>query len=253
MTTKSGFAYAQARVQARFARLPAEEEWQRLAAARTLASFLEEARAGPLREWVKGFSGQSDAHDVEAGMRTLFRETVEEVAGWVPRPWRDAVLWTRWLILLPLLDHVVRGGSLPGWTSRDPFLHGLRGEDGALDRERICRSGACALVEASADAATAWKEEWIRRRPPASGKHLSHLDALAKTLDVHIAAFRSASPEAAWGLRAELRARLSLLFHRRMLQPAEPFIFLILTALDLERLRAALLGRALFASGKGGV
>jgi hypothetical protein len=67
------FAYAQARIQARFASLPSEAEWQRVAASRSLASFLEEARTGCLRDWVKGFSGQSDVHYLEEGLRSLFR------------------------------------------------------------------------------------------------------------------------------------------------------------------------------------
>jgi hypothetical protein len=53
-----------------------------------------------------------------------------------------------------------------------------------------------------------------------------------------------------WELRRELRARLGLLFHRRLREPASPFIFLILTALDLERLRAELVGRALFGTAE---
>ena len=44
------FAYAQARIQARFARLPGEEDWERQTGMRGLAGFLEEARSGPKRE-----------------------------------------------------------------------------------------------------------------------------------------------------------------------------------------------------------
>ena len=43
------------------------------------------------------------------------------------------------------------------------------------------------------------------------------------------------------------RAILRLRLHRSTLQPSVPFIYLALTALDMERLRAALIGRALFA------
>ena len=88
MSPNLGFAYSQARIQARFAGLPQEDEWQRLAASRTLASFLEEARTGPLRGWVKGFSGQSGVHELEAGVRSLHREMLDEVASWVPTPWK---------------------------------------------------------------------------------------------------------------------------------------------------------------------
>ena len=49
-----------------------------------------------------------------------------------------------------------------------------------------------------------------------------------------------------WPLRRALQARLALLFRRAMLDPAAAFIFLALTALDLERLRGELLRRAAF-------
>jgi hypothetical protein len=50
----------------------------------------------------------------------------------------------------------------------------------------------------------------------------------------------------AWSLRRELRERLRLEFHRLPLEPLTAFAFLALVALDLERLRAALMERALF-------
>ena len=250
MTTNSGFAYAQARLQARFAGLPAVDEWQRLAAARTLSAFLEEARSGTLRVWVKGFSGQSDVHDLEAGVRILFREAVEDVAGWVPNPWRDSVLWIRWLILLPVIDHLARKGRLPTWVNRDPFLSGLAGDDGALDPGRLRLAGAGALAQGFQDPAAAWKREWSRLQPPCKRVFRDHMRALAVLLENHVSAFREARPETTWVLRRELRKRLALLFHCRLLEPASSIIFLILTALDLERLRAELVGRALFGAGE---
>ena len=61
----------------------------------------------------------------------------------------------------------------------------------------------------------------------------------------HASAFPR-SGEAAWPLRRDLRERLRLGFHRLPLQPAAAFYYLALLALDLERLRAALMERALF-------
>jgi len=250
MTGNCRFAYAQARVQARFSRLPAEAEWQRLAAARTLAVFLEEARAGGLRDWIKGFSNQSDSHDLEAGVRNLFRETVAEVAGWVPTPWRESLLWVGWLPLLPLLGHLARGGGLPPWVVRDPFLRPLRVEGGGLDPGRLGRAGAGPLAPLPPDPVGVWEAEWARRRPACGRTPARHLDELVRLLREHTVAFRAAPPETAWELRKGLRALAARLFHRRLLQPVGPFLFLLLTALDLERLRAELVTRAVFASGE---
>jgi hypothetical protein len=246
MKTGARFAYVQARTQARVAALPAEEEWQRLAGARSLAGFLEEARMGALRPWIRPFSGQSDVHDLEVGLRVLYRELVAELAAWMPGPWRPAMDWTRWLVLVPLLDHLARGNDPPAWSGRDHDIAPLLGEDGNVDGQRLGTAGAGGLLEPGVEPAHAWLVEWRRRWPPCKGEFVRNLEGLQGLLSAHLAAFRASRPDATWGLRRALRERLRLLFHRRLLQPAGPFVYLALAALDLERLRAELMSRALF-------
>ncbi|MCU0833297.1 MAG: hypothetical protein MUC77_02495 [Chromatiaceae bacterium] len=246
MKTSCRFAYVQARVQARFAALPSAEEWQRLAASRSLAAFLEDARSGPLRPWVKALSGQSTSQDVEVGMRVAFQEAVEEVADWVPEPWREAVRWTRWLSLIGLWHHLARGEAAPDWVRQDPLLSPLLNEDGRLDPRGVQAVGVAPLLGGD-DPAAAWAEHWRALWPHCKREFLGHLDALGALLLAHLAAFYQARPESAWGLRLALCGRLRLLFHRRLLQPAGPLIYLALVALELERLRAELVTRALFA------
>lgn len=246
MKTSCRFAYVQARVQARFAALPSAEEWQRLAASRSLAAFLEDARNGPLRPWIKAFSGQSTSQDVEVGTRGSFHEAVEEVADWVPEPWREAVRWTRWLSLLPLWDHLARGEAAPDWVEQDPVLGSLFGDGLRLDPGRVEAAGAAPLLGCEEPAA-AWAEHWRGLWPHCKREFLVNLDALSALLLAHLAVFREARPESAWGLRLALRGRLCLRFHRHLLQPAGPLIYLALVALDLERLRAELVTRSLFA------
>lgn len=246
MSLDLDFAYAQARIQGRLARLPAEDEWQRLAASRTLASFLEEARLGPLRNWVKGFSGQSDVHDLEAGLRSLNREALDDLCGWVPAPWRDALSWTRWLAYLPLFAYLGAGGLMPGWVARDPELGGLLGEEGALDPQCLVNAGLDVLMRSEQGPAAAWIAQWRRRWPRCGRETSGNLEAMTALLAGHVERLRRISPEATWSLRREVRGKLQLSLHRRTLQPEVPFIYLALTALDLERLRAALVTRALF-------
>lgn len=240
------FAYAQARIQGRFSRLPGEDEWQRLAASRTLASFLEEARSGSLRDWVKGFSGQSDVHDLEAGLRSLHRDVLEELCGWVPVPWRDALSWTRWLVHLPLLAHLGAGRPMPGWAARDLELRGLLGEDGELDPRRLSNAGLDVLMRAEEGPAAAWILQWRRRWPRCGCEASRNLDALTATLAGQVESFGRISPTAGRALHTELRGWLRLTLHRRTLQPSVPYVYLALTTLDLDRLRAALVSRALF-------
>jgi hypothetical protein len=248
MRSAAQFAYAQARVQARYARLPSDADWQHLAGVRGLAGFLEEARAATLGEWVKPLSGLSDSHDIEAGLRALYREHVEEVAGWLPEPWAPAVWWTRWLVLIPLFERLARGERLPGWVGRDHDLHGLLDEAGELDPERLRRDGAEALLVPGGEPAFTWLKEWRRRWPPGKSAYLRNLAALETLLARHLADFRRSPPESAWASRNQLRTRLSRLFHRRLSQPAGVFIYLALVLLVLERLRAELVGRALFSA-----
>ncbi len=92
----------------------------------------------------------------------------------------------------------------------------------------------------------AWRAEWRRRVPAVAGDDVTLLDELARVLHRHLAAFRDPSVRDGWPLRRALEARLVLLFRRAMLDPAAAFIYLVLTALDLERLRGELVRRAAF-------
>jgi hypothetical protein len=246
LTGACRFAYPQARIQARYADLPGEDDWQRLAGARTLGIFLEEAREGALRSWVKGFSALSDAHDLERGLRAIWTDSVEEVALWVPGPWHPACSWLRWLPLLPLFAHAARGHALPDWMSQDLALHPLRGADGALDPKALSAAGAGVLLVPPEGLADAWRAQWRRLWPACERRFLVNLERLAERVLRHAQSFAQSGRDGAWPLRRELRERLRLDFHRLELQPAAAFTFLALVALDLERLRAALMQRALF-------
>jgi hypothetical protein len=92
----------------------------------------------------------------------------------------------------------------------------------------------------------AWRAEWLRRMPAGGGDDVTLLDELVRVLRRHLAAFREPSVRDGWPLRRALEARLVMLFRRAMLDPAASFIFLALTALDLERLRGELVRRAAF-------
>lgn len=246
MTGTCRFSYAHARIQARYGDLPGEDDWQRLSGARTLGIFLEEARGGALRSWVKGFSALSDAHDLDQGLRAIWSDGVDEVALWMPQPWRAAVAWLRWLPLLPLLAHGGHGKALPPWVDRDGALRSLRGPDGAIDCGALVAVGAGALAVPPEGLAAAWRVEWRRLWPACDRRLLTNLEHLAALVLRHAQAFAQAGSHAAWALRRELRERLRVDFHRLPLQPATAFAFLALVALDLERLRAALMERALF-------
>jgi hypothetical protein len=241
-------AYAQARIQARLSRLPAAGDWQRLAGTRTLSAYLEEARGTGLGEWVKGFSGLSQARALDRGCRTLVRELALDTAAWAPPAWRAALEWVGWLPWLPLLEHLARGDALPDWASRDDLLTGLVGADGTLDRSVLHGAGLDELIAGaqSGEVAARWLVAW-RARWPRLGRRQAHgLESLVGLVEHHLHAFRHGSATSAWDLRESLRERLRLHLHLHAAQPAALFGYLAILLLDLERLRGALMTRAVF-------
>ena len=245
---RHAFAYAQARVQARYGALPAEADWRRISGIRGLGAWLEEARGGPHRDWIKGFSAASDVHDIEAGVRGLLFAEIDAVARFVPKPWRDAVRWTRWLPLLSLLEHLRAGAELPRWARRVPCIAALLGDDGALLPRRLQRTGIAPLLnhDAAEPVSACWVAGWRGRWPRSGVAVRADLERLAASIGAHLDAFRRSDPAHAWTPRQQLRERLRFEFHGLGLSPAMPFVYLALVALDLERLRRALLDRALF-------
>ncbi|UHD16916.1 hypothetical protein [Thiocapsa bogorovii] len=248
-------AYAQARLQARFSRLPTAADWQRLSSARTLAAYLEEARVTGLVDWVRSFSGLSQAHELDRGCRALALDTAVHVADWSPKRWRAAIEWVAWLPWLSQLEHLARRETLPDWSTLDVRLRGLVGEDGALDTQAWEAHGLAALLakteasSASRDLGERWQAAWRERWPTCGGRCRRDLDGFSRLVQDHLDRFRGAPAASAWELREALRDRLRAYFHQHPVQPVALFAYLAIVFLDLERLRGALISRALFDGG----
>lgn len=203
-----GFAYAQARLHARLARLPDDPAWAGLEASRSAAHCLALAREGPLAPWVETIDDAGDATRVEARLRERWQRHVDEVARWLPARWQPAVRWF---------------GRLPSLALRD---------------------------EPGDAAAAAWWRGWQQRLPDGAGDAGDAADArilaqsalwLLPRLDPRATATRAgADADAATG------QRLRRLFRRRAGTPPAVFAYLALVALAVERLRGALVARAVF-------
>ena len=250
MTTSVAFGYVHARAQARLAGLPREPDWQRLEATRGLSAFLEEARATPLKPWVAGLSGASDAHDIDRGVRAMFRAEVAASARWVPEGWRASVEWVQWLPQLLVIRQALTGGRAPDWLAHDLVLAGFVGTGGAMNLAALRAAGLGPLIAAAAadDLPTAWLAVWRGRWPSMRRRFRANLERLAATLAAHQRLFLASEPDRTWPLRRELELRLRHLFHLYLVQPAGLFAYLALVAVGLERLRGALVSRALFAA-----
>lgn len=207
----SEFAYAQARLQARHAERPDEGLWMRLRATTSYAAFLSAAASTVLRGSIAHLHTSHDARDIERSLHADFRERVDEIASWLPDRWQPA---TRFVAELPLV----------------PFVLEKLGRDG-VDRH--------ALV--------GWQVRWQTLWPSMPRAELRALGALHAALSSHFRDMASADSQSdGWLLRAELASQLERLFRAEREQPAPVFCHLALTALDLERLRGALLRRLLF-------
>ena len=228
------YGYLQARVQARYAVLPDDRLWLHLAALKELASFLEEARGTLLGQWVVGLSDSSSAQEIEMHMQRCFLDTIQETASWFDDRWRPTVLWITTLIDLPTLDYLLRSRLSPESRISDPVLLELA-EQKTQNR----------------DLQQAWIQRWRSQWPDISRQNLQGVELLVETLEQHWKQFPLLPVQAAWKVRQDLEVRLRLFFRSHVLQPAAAFAYISLVALCLERLRAELLGRALFPEKEG--
>lgn len=249
MTPHPGFAYLQARLQARHATRPDDAQWRALAATRGLPAYLAEARRTGLAPWVAPIPEGSGPHPIEHTLRHRLHETIDEINRWTPVPWRSAVAWCHWLPEFPLLGHLLADSRPPRWLGADhhllPYLH----DTVTARRAALVEAGAGALVEGWEGGAplAAWLAGWRQRWPRVGRAVRRPLDELAETAEIHLRDFPSYAISDAWVARRRFQDRLRHLFRRHPVEPAALFSYLALLALDVERLRGGLVERAVFA------
>lgn len=245
--------FAQARLQARHGQRPSEVAWQRLETAREFGLLLGVARASPLRPWVVGITANATSNEIETVLRAHWRALVAEVAAWMAPEWQPALDWCAVLPELPALQHLARGGEPVAWMRDDPDLRTLC-EVPANERHKALAASSLGTLASAwstpAALAHAWQAEWERRLPQPLSNADDSLRLVVAAITSHGAAFAAAPPGPGGQLRRSLEARLALLLRRATLQPAAAFIHIALCALDLERLRGELLGRALFPNAR---
>jgi hypothetical protein len=237
--------YACARIAARLGERPNEAAWRAIAVVRGFAAFLDVARTPPFRRWIGGIAADATPHAVEAALLGHWRALVEELRGWMPEQWHSAIAWAGALVDLPIAQYLARGGASLPWMADDPVLHALSRNAGQPPV-----GGALApLARAWANPEglfRAWVDEWSRRVPRRPEAARSPLMECARLLVAHRAALAASSVADGALMRRALVARLSALYRRATLDPAAAFVFLALSALDMERLRGELLRRAVF-------
>ncbi len=223
------FGYLQARLQARYAKLPDESRWLHLAGLKELASFLEELRNSPLSAWITGLSAASSPEDIEKYLHKCLLDTIREIAGWFSPSWSATIHSFETLLQLPAIDYLSRSEAAGTENIEDDEL---------LELLQTGKQGDELL--------NAWISGWRALWPQMSGSHHQAIDSLIEMLQQHRLQFVDIPVRKAWETRHALEYRLRFFFRRHELQPAAAFAYLALVALMLERLRAELLQRALF-------
>jgi hypothetical protein len=250
--------YAQARLQARYGARATAALWTQVRSARSLAALLESLRDSPLKRWVGAVGVEADVDAIELHLRASFRDCVEEVAGWMPDAWRQAVRWTRYLVDLPAIVRLAGGEAALGWMRRDPSLQPYADPDPEIARRALVSGPLKNIVRALERTPDAlrraeyqvareqWLVEWQLRWPDTHGEDAAALIGLTRVVLDHLTRFMAADGEDPWALRRDLESQVAARFRRHALTPTAAFAYLILTALDLERLRGHLVVRASF-------
>ena len=265
MTGGVSIEYAHARASARLGQRPDERLWLQLRARRRVAALLDAVRNSPAAPYVSGIDPRATPDGIEMAFRQQFRLRVDEAAQWAPDEWVAAVRWVRPLIDLPALVHLAAHPTLPAWMRIDPETAPYAAAT-LPERHAALAAGplaplAPALSEPHDEAArphearrlhrvvAAWERHWRALWPAAGADDRANLDALVRLLVRHEQDFGALVPDDAPTARSALAARLSSLMRRAAAQPAALFAWLALLALDLERLRAEFLARAIEEAG----
>ena len=243
------FVYSHTRLQARHGGRPDEHDWRTVESQQDLAGFLQSARQTSLKNWVSGLQATEEHHLLEASLLARYRDYIQDLARWVPGEWRKSVEWTASLTCLPALQHLLQGNTPQDWMLRDPVLKQFATTHKDQRSALLLQSTYAPLVLAwrrGQPLPEGWASCWQGLWPDMPSSQRAGLRSLLSVVREHRSAFSDVSAQSAWRRRKVLADRLCMMFRRFSYQPAAIFIHLLLITLDLERLRGAILQRALF-------
>lgn len=245
--------YAHARIGARWGARPDAGAWRRIEVTRDLPAMLDLARRGSLARWLHGVAADSGLHAIEAALRRRWREAVAELGAWMAPEWRDAIAWCAHLADLAAVQHWARGDApQASWLADDDILRSL---DAAADAATPARASALDIAWRTllrdargepAAVASHWLAAWRALLPEGPGRRTIE-QTLVPLLHRHAQDFAAPPSIDGWGQRRALQARLVALWRRHPVEPVAVFAHLALQAIEFERLRAEVIGRAAFA------
>jgi hypothetical protein len=226
---------------------PAAADWQQFEATRDLGAVLQLLRDGPLGRWTSRMAGRPGVHEIERRLREAWLDAVDEVAGWQPEPWREAVRWLRWIVFLPALQKLARGGRAPAWMRADSTLGPIVACEPRERASALARTPLAPLATGFAsppDVPLAWVMHWQALWPvePSANAPVARLLA---TVRIHLKQLATTPESTSRETLRFLERRFVVAFRRQPLSPAAAVSYLGLLALDFLRLRGSLATRAL--------
>lgn len=250
MAESAQLGYLQARLQARHGKRPDDADWHFVESSIDLLHFIDAVRATELKRWVRGISPDSSADEMERLLRANWRDAVVQASDWAPQEWQEALLWCRWLPELPTLGHLLEGGAVRSWMEADPIVSTY-----AFETPRACLEALAdtelapmkALLTSGNGVRSAWLAVFHRFCPISGSQSIAQsMSELEHVLDEHRASMLAASAESdGQTLRRQLGGRCLRLFRRASGTVVAVFAFLVLEALEAERVRAGLVTRRL--------
>lgn len=222
MSDEGDLDYALARIAAIRSRRPGAAAWRGLASLRGFGAALAAARSAGFGALVADIDATTTPHAVERALRAAWRRESAELARWMPARWRLALAACAAWWDLPRL----RGGAA---TAR---------ADATLTPLRAMLPAGHPTPDA------AWQALLLQRLHEAGAGSDPAFARLGRMLARHRAQFIALPPGNGWPLRDELESALLGFMHTSPPGPATAFAWVALRGLDHERLRGALLPRA---------
>ena len=264
MTGDPGVEYAYCRLSARLAMRPDERLWRQLHSARSLQAAVDAVRATAAAPYVAGVGLSGSIDDIELAFRQHLRARIREVTTWAPQGWQAALRWAEVLVDLPIVQHLLGDAPLPKWLRLDPHLAVYAEDDRIRRRARLAQGPMAPLLAVATSGRStprrsaasrhgrdglhpllaAWEAHWQRCWPRCGDEQRRSLQRLSQTVRAHLAAFATLPVEATAPARERLGERVRRQLHDAAAQPASLFAYLLLVALDVERLRGEFAVRA---------
>lgn len=246
---RKNFIYTQTRLQARHGMRPDERTWGLVESQKDLANFLQSARQSRLGPWLTGLQATDNHHFIESTLFKHYRDYVEEVAAWVPSQWRKSVQWVVCLTYLPVIQHLITGNTAYRWMLDDVRTKLVTTTNLEQRMGYLLQSDFSPLFKywnPETPLVDCWLQHWRTLWPDKKGRQQQALLALIRLVDHHREVFGQLPVDRTWRQRENLAFKLSMMFRRQACNPVNVFVHLMLTALDVERIRAAVMQRCLF-------